>query len=148
MNLASYSILCNKDSYRNSMETGVWGRKVEGGIRKAEVGYLSIAVMGFAISDYWLEGVEGVHCNDPRFSYADILLSMAGLISIGNIRDQVYVWLFKILFSILLSRSLNFRSFCNFVFTRKTTLLTELYRFNPKPAPVFISGSERMVRIK
>jgi len=44
--------------------------------------------------------------------------------------------------------SLNFLFFCNFVFTRITALLAELYRFNPKPAPTLISGSERMDRIK
>jgi len=35
-----------------------------------------------------------------------------------------------------------------FILTRITALLTELYRFNPKPAPILIRGSERMGRIK
>jgi hypothetical protein len=52
------------------------------------------------------------------------------------------------LLSISASRFLNFLSFCNFVITRITTLLTELYRFNLKPAPILISGSECMGRIK
>jgi len=52
------------------------------------------------------------------------------------------------LFSICSSRVLNFLSFCNFAFRRITVLLTELYRFNPKPAPTLICGSERMDRIK
>jgi hypothetical protein len=55
---------------------------------------------------------------------------------------------FQDVFSIHSSRSLNFLSFCNFVFTRITALLTELYRFNPKPAPTLIGGSERRDRIK
>ena len=61
---------------------------------------------------------------------------------------QVYVWPFKMLLSIHSRRSLNFLSFCGFVFTLITALLTELYRFNPKPAPTLISGSQRMDRIK
>ena len=48
------------------------------------------------------------------------------------------------LFFICSRRALNFLSFCNFVVTRITALLTELYRFNPKPAQTFISDSERM----
>lgn len=38
-------------------------------------------------------------------------------------------------------RSLNFLFLRNFSFTRITTLLTELYRFRPKPAPIFIRGN-------
>jgi hypothetical protein len=52
------------------------------------------------------------------------------------------------LLSICAKRSLNFLSFYNFVFTRITALLTELYRFIPNPAPILISGSERRDRIK
>ncbi len=52
------------------------------------------------------------------------------------------------LLSIHSRRSLNFLSFCGFVFTLITALLTELYRFNPKPTPTLISGSQRMDRIK
>ena len=31
-----------------------------------------------------LQNLNGVHCNDPKFSHADILFSMVGLISIGK----------------------------------------------------------------
>jgi hypothetical protein len=31
-----------------------------------------------------LQNLNGVHCNDPRFSHADILFSMVGLISVGK----------------------------------------------------------------